>query len=104
MPHPDLPTTAVNHGTQQGVGEGTTGRRRRNPRTKVDDVEIAEATGLSLGEDGFFHPIETDPEGNLKVRIKGIIELLEEVVSTNRAIVRAMAEAHDLNFEDLFDC
>ncbi len=107
MAHPETdpqPEPGTNYGTQQGVGQGTIGRRRRKPRKEVNDVEVSTATGLSLGPDGNYHPIETDSEGNLKVRVKGISDLLQEIVDTNRAIVRALAEAHDLDFDELFDC
>ena len=97
------PTPGVNFGTQQGVGQGTIGKRRRKPRKEVNDASITEASGLSLGEDGLPHPIETDPEGNLKVRVRDITSLLEEMVNLQRATLAAIAQAEGLNFDDLVE-
>ena len=92
MPHatvpPKQPTT---HSTQQGVGEGTTDRRRRNPRTKVDDVSISEASGLSLGVDGSPHPIETDALGRLRIHDMAIVDLLEELIILQRQTVLGLS-------------
>ena len=46
MPDPepkDAPIPGERNVTQQGVGQGTTIRRRRPPRKEVNDVAIAEA-------------------------------------------------------------
>lgn len=106
MAHPldkDAPIPGEQFEKQQGTGQGTTIKRRRNPRKEVNDVSISQADGLSLGEDGNFHPIETDREGNLKVRVKGISDLLQEMVGLQRATLSAIAELADLDFDDLVD-
>ncbi len=107
MAHPDIqPTPGEKHETQQGVGQGTTIKRRRNPRKEVNDVSISQADGLSLGDDGNFHPIETDQEGNLKVRVRGISDLLEEMVNLQKSILLAIVESNDdldLDFDELVE-
>ncbi len=100
------PDPGVNFGKQQGVGQGTIGKRRRRPRKEVNDVSISEASGLSLGEDGLPHPLETDPEGNLKIRVRDITSLLEEMVNLQRATLFAISESNEdlgLDFDDLVE-
>ena len=87
-PNPEQPTT---HSTQQGVGEGTADRRRRKPRTKVDDISVSEASGLSLGVDGFPHPIETDALGRLRIHDMTVVDLLEELVILQRQTVLGLS-------------
>lgn len=72
--------------TQLGVGEGTTKRRRRNPRENVSDVSIAEASGLTLGPDGYPHPLETTADGELKITDRNIITLLALIQQDMRRI------------------
>ena len=98
MAHPETePTPGQNFGIQQGVGQGTIGRRRRPPRKEVQDVSISEASGLSLGVDGFPHPLETDPEGNLKVRVKDITTLMEEQNDLLRRMVFGLSMLLDFD-------
>ena len=107
MPHDDKnqqqPRQPTTHETQQGVGQGTADRRRRPPRTKVDDVGIAEASGLSLGVDGFPHPIETDAEGNLRTKPKDVASLLEELIILQKATVAGIAIMLDYQPQTLID-
>ena len=66
--------------TQKGVGQGTVTRLRRNPRERVEDVAITEASGLTLGPDGYPHPLETTDEGELKVTERSVRSLLEDIL------------------------
>ena len=80
MPDPlpkDAPTPGESSTTQQGVGQGTTIRHRRLPRKEVNDVEITQASGITLGADGRVHPLETTPQGDLKVEERDVASLLE---------------------------
>lgn len=109
MPHPsgidpDKPFTRTDK--QQGAGQGTSTRRRREPNKAVQSASITEASGATLGEDGRAHPLETDPEGNLKVRVRDITSLLEEMISLQKATLFAIAESNDdlgLDFDDLVE-
>lgn len=102
MAHPDIqPTPGARFDTQQGVAQGTTIKRRRNPRKEVNDVSITQADGASLGPDGNFHPIETDVEGNLKVRVLDITTLMEEQNELLRQIVFGLTL---LTNNDLSEC
>ena len=105
MAHPDIePTPGVRFSTQQGVGQGTTIRRRRNPRKEVNDVSISQADGIALGVDGNYHPIETTPQGDLKVRVRDVTALLEEMIDLQKRMIFAMTEdGWDLDYEDLMD-
>ncbi len=96
---PDIVPTRTTK--QQGAGQGTSTRRRREPNKAVQSTSITEASGATLGEDGRAHPLETDSEGNLKVRVKDITELLNEMVNLQRATLFAITELADLDFDDL---
>lgn len=65
---------------QKGVGEGTVTRLRRTPRARVDDVAITEASGLTLGPDGYPHPLETTPEGEVKALDQAVLAVLEDML------------------------
>ncbi len=69
--------------TQKGVGEGTVSRIRRKPVQNEHPVSIVEASGATLGKDGFPHPLETDLEGNLRVvmteKFDEILDVLERI-------------------------
>lgn len=65
---------------QKGVGQGTVTRLRRTPRQTVADVSITEASGLTLGIDGYPHPLETTEEGELKVTERSVRSLLEDIL------------------------
>jgi len=97
------PIEGRDYDTQQGVGQGTIGKGRRGPRKHVTDVSISEASGLTLGSDGLPHPLETEHDGNLKVRVKGVSDLLVEMINLQRATLFAIAEFADLDFDDLVD-
>ena len=76
--------------TQKGVGQGTVTRLRRNPRERVEDVAIAEASGLTLGSDGYPHPLETTALGELKVTERTVLSVLEEVLQELQSIRQGM--------------
>ena len=78
---------------QKGVGQGTVTRLRRNPRERVQDVAVTEASGLTLGADGYPHPLETTALGNLKVSDGIAVGLLEEILDELRAIRQGMVSA-----------
>ena len=78
---------------QKGVGQGTVTRLRRNPRERVEDVAIAEASGLTLGADGYPHPIETTALGEVKVWDRSVVSLLEELLEEFKAIRQGMVNA-----------
>ena len=102
--HPDIPQTpGQRFDTQQGVGQGTVIRRRRNPRTKVDDTNISQADGLSLGTDGNYHPIETTPEGEVKVKVTDVASLLGEMIDLQKRTLFALSNLADLDYEDLIN-
>lgn len=71
---------------QQGAGTGTVDRQRREPRMRVQDVGVAEASGLTLGPDGYPHPAETDAFGQLKVQGRDVVSVLEEILAKLDAI------------------
>lgn len=89
------------HNLIAAVGQGTVLRKRRPERTKVDDVSITEATGLTLGEDGFPHPLETDIQGRLKIFDQETRNLVEELMLTNRAILFGIARQLGTSAEEL---
>lgn len=68
------------------AGQGTVERRRRNPRMRVQDVAIAEASGLALGGDGYPHPLERDADGYLKATDRNVVALLDAVLRELRMI------------------
>ena len=71
---------------QKGVGQGTVTRLRRTPRQTVDDVAIAEASGLTLGPDGYPHPLETTAMGELKVTERTALSVLEEILAALQSL------------------
>ena len=77
--------------TQLGVGEGTVKRLRRTPRQTVDDVSIHEASGITLGPDGYPHPLETTVAGELKVTERTVQTVMEEVLLELRRMRMGMA-------------
>ena len=105
MAHPEIePTPGEQFSAQQGVGQGTTIRHRRNPRKEVNDVSVSQADGLSLGEDGRYHPIETTPQGDVKVRVRDVTSLLEEMIDLQRRVLFALTEdGWNLDYEDLMN-
>ena len=66
---------------QNGVGQGTVPRLRRTPRERVEDVAITEASGLSLGDDGYPHPLETTSRGEVKATDRALIAVMEDVLA-----------------------
>lgn len=68
------------------AGEGSVTRRRRNPRMRVQDVEIAGAGGLALGGDGHYHPLEVTWDGELKGADRSVAAILEDVLRELRLI------------------
>ena len=75
---------------QKGVGQGTVTRLRRTPRQTVDDVAITEASGLTLGPDGYPHPLETTGQGELKVTERSVRSLLEDILQELRLMRSGM--------------
>ena len=75
---------------QQGVGEGTVERVRRNPRKTVDDVSIHEASGLTLGPDGSPHPLETTGLGELRATDRSAVAVLEDILDELRRMREGM--------------
>ena len=69
--------------TQKGEGEGTASRiERRVPIRAERPVTVTDAPGLTLGEDGLSHPLETSPLGELRVtteKADQIIDALERI-------------------------
>lgn len=106
MPDPspkDAPIPGERNVTQQGVGQGTTIRRRRPPRKEVNDVAIAEASGLTLGSDGFPHPLETTGSGHLKIAPKDTNDLLEELLAFQRMTVFLLAELAKVQYDEVIE-
>lgn len=68
------------------AGQGTVARRRRNPRMRVEDVAITEASGLALGGDGYPHPLEVDGDGHLKASDRNVVQLLDLIYAELRTI------------------
>ena len=75
---------------QKGVGQGTVTRVRRNPRERVDDVAITEASGLTLGTDGYPHPLETTNRGELRVTARPQGVILEDILYELRLMRKGM--------------
>lgn len=75
---------------QNGVGEGTTPRKRRTPRMRVQDVATAEASGATLGADGYPHPLETTAFGELKVTERDVASILEEILASQLRVEAGM--------------
>lgn len=69
---------------QKGVGQGTVTRLRRSPRQDVGDVSITEASGLTLGRDGYPHPLETTVTGELVVSERTVVAVLEDILEELR--------------------
>ena len=67
--------------TQLGVGEGTVKRLRPQPRMKVQDVAVTEASGMTLGPDGYPHPLETTAAGELKVTEQSVYSVMQDILS-----------------------
>ena len=102
MAHPVIqPTPGQVFDKQQGVGQGTVISRRRNPRKEVQDVSVSQADGLTLGADGNYHPLETTPEGDLKVKVRDVTSLLEEMIDLQKRTLFVFAKLADLDYEDL---
>lgn len=88
--------------TQQGgAGEGTVERQRRDPRMRVQDVAIHEASGLSLGEDGYPHPLETTVRGELKTTSRTERELLEECLLVLKQLRYGLSELVDKDLSEV---
>ena len=75
---------------QKGVGQGTETRLRRSPRLRVEDVAITEASGLTLGPDGYPHPLETTGRGELKVTERTMVSVLEDILAVLERIEMGM--------------
>ena len=75
---------------QKGVGQGTVTRLRRSPRDRVEDVAITEASGLTLGPDGYPHPLETTALGELKGTDRTVLSVLEEILQELQWIRQGM--------------
>jgi len=91
------------HDIGVGIGQGTWLHRRRAPRTKVDDISIAEASGMTLGEDHNYHPLESDSDGRLRVRAMDEKALLEELVILQRATLVGMAQLQQVPTKELLE-
>ncbi len=89
------------HRLMDAVGQGTVLRKRRPERQRVQDTSITEATGLTLGEDGFPHPLETEVKGRLKVLDQETRDFVEEIMLTQRAILVGMARLSGTSVEEL---
>lgn len=87
--------------TQRGVGQGTVERKRREPRRQVEDVSVHEASGLTLGPDGYPHPLETTSEGELKVTERTLVSVLEEILQELQSMRDGMVLAGLI--EDVLD-
>ena len=104
MAHPPIePLPGEQHTIQQGVGQGTTIRRRRKPRKEVNDVEISQASGASLGPDGNYHPLETTSQGQLKVAPKDTNDFLEELLAYQKMTVFLLAELAHLEYDEVIE-
>lgn len=104
MAHPKIePHPGERHTFQQGIGQGTTIRRRRKPRKEVNDVSISQADGLTLGTDGNYHPLETDSQGYLKVRPKDTNDFLEEILAFQKMTVFLLAELAKLEYDEVIE-
>ena len=75
---------------QKGVGQGTVTRLRREPRQRVEDVAVTEASGLTLGPDGYPHPLETTGLGELKVTERTVLSVLEDMLAVLERIETGM--------------
>lgn len=78
---------------QKGVGQGTIARLRRTPRQTVEDVAVTEASGLTLGPDGYPHPLETTALGELKTFDGQVLSVLEELLQELRSMRQGMVLA-----------
>ena len=83
------------------VGQGSVPRKRREPRQRVEDVAVTEASGLTLGPDGYPHPLETNESGELKVEGRGVEALLGDVLLELRLLRQGMVHAGAI--EDIED-
>ena len=79
--------------TQGGAGQGTVPRKRRAPRERVEDVSITEASGLTLGADGYPHPLESTPSGELKVFSRTMNIILEKILLELQRMRKGMVES-----------
>ena len=75
------------------AGEGTVTRRRRNPRMRVEDVAITEASGLALGKDGYSHPLEVTADGELAIMDRSVVFLLEAIYRELQLIREGLEDA-----------
>lgn len=70
--------------------------RRSSSYTGID-----QATGLALGPDGFFHPIEVGVDGDLQVGSRGLNSILEELLREIKALRLGLVMAENSVCEDI---
>lgn len=70
--------------------------RRSSSYTGID-----QATGLALGPDGFFHPIEVDMEGALRIIAPGLVSVLEELLREIKALRMGLVMAENNVCDDV---
>ena len=75
------------------VGQGSVPRKRREPRRQVEDIAVTEASGLTLGPDGYPHPMETNEDGEVKIAGRGVEALLGDVLMELRLLRQGMVQA-----------
>ena len=64
-------------------------------------VGIDQATGLALGPDGFFHPIEVDAGGQLQIHGVGLNSILEEILRELKALRLGLVMAENNVCDDV---
>ncbi len=95
--HQFVPPPRPNRDGQGSVPYTPLARARRS----TSYVGIDQATGLALGDDGFFHPIEVFGNGELKVGSIGIDSILNEILRELRALRMGMVMAENNVCDDI---
>lgn len=70
-------------------------------RRSSEYVGIDQATGMVLGPDGYFHPLEGDGQGNLNVTPRSTNDILEELLREVKALRLGLVMAENSVCEDI---
>ncbi len=66
--------------------QGSVSYRKELSARAPEIVAIDQASGLALGPDGYFHPIEVDGRGRLRASDSSELSLQEEQLRETRAV------------------
>ena len=79
--------------TNAGERKGTVSYQKEAAARATSSVVLESAPGAALGPDGFFHPTEVDPKGNLRAADSALLYAITELTAEIRALRQGLAIA-----------